>query len=305
MKTTAIAALYLSLSFARLAGETPAPTTTPPSASGGGAGSLIEAFLGMSETDAGDAAARLFLDLTKAISPLELEIFKVNDEFAWMVRPEIEILLGEEDSFNGIRGALTGAVSIPTEEELLGNDPLVKNHGFAVAAGVETDGDFETVNGIVEIGYVPQLNSGPNGVLSFLPDGKGNTQGKLVVGVYGQGGYKFNSDQATVAATQTPDHDASQEQEGDGLFRVKAKGTIESPVYEVGAVMGRSLDVQFLGRGEVWYDIVNSEVYHRAIGTLRLHQGEGKFIDFNYETGSGAPNFNEGEQFSAGLTLRF
>lgn len=43
----------------------------------------------------------------------------------------------------------------------------------------------------------------------------------------------------------------------------------------------------------------------RAIGTLRVYVSKDRYFDFTFERGSGAPNFNKGDQFSANLTGTF
>ena len=63
--------------------------------------------------------------------------------------------------------------------------------------------------------------------------------------------------------------------------------------------------VSFIGAATVWYDIANSVFYHRLVATLRLTVIENRHFDFTYEKGSGAPNFNEGSQFSANLAVTF
>ena len=63
--------------------------------------------------------------------------------------------------------------------------------------------------------------------------------------------------------------------------------------------------VQVIGRGNVWMDFLNAAEYYRLEGTLRIPLADDKFFDLNWERGSGAPNFNKGDQWSANLTVTF
>jgi hypothetical protein len=52
---------------------------------------------------------------------------------------------------------------------------------------------------------------------------------------------------------------------------------------------------------------MNSEIYYTLEAKVRfyLSQQKDKFFDFEYQKGSGAPNFNQGDQFGIGLTVTF
>jgi hypothetical protein len=63
--------------------------------------------------------------------------------------------------------------------------------------------------------------------------------------------------------------------------------------------------VGLAGKADCWYDFLNGEVYYTIQGKLRFYltQNKDKFFDFKYQKGSGAPNFNQGDQFGMGLTV--
>ncbi len=65
------------------------------------------------------------------------------------------------------------------------------------------------------------------------------------------------------------------------------------------------IGVNLIPKATGWYDFVNNEFYHTASAIIRFSLDEGRSFDLAYQNGSGAPNFNEGNQFSANLTLQF
>ena len=69
--------------------------------------------------------------------------------------------------------------------------------------------------------------------------------------------------------------------------------------------MGGERSLNVVPSAEFYYDIANDEVYYQLKGILRLKLAGSSAIDFTYEKGSGAPNFNEGDQFGVGLTFAF
>lgn len=90
--------------------------------------------------------------------------------------------------------------------------------------------------------------------------------------------------------------DESKEAADDEILRVKIDAT---------AKLGDSdAFVNFLPSLQGWYDISNSETYYRIEAVLRFNIINRHF-DVRYEKGSGAPNFNEGRQISAGMTMSF
>ena len=60
-----------------------------------------------------------------------------------------------------------------------------------------------------------------------------------------------------------------------------------------------------IGSAITWYDLVHHDHYYRLVTTFRIILNPNQAFDFTFEKGSGAPNFNQGRQFSANLTLIF
>ena len=54
-----------------------------------------------------------------------------------------------------------------------------------------------------------------------------------------------------------------------------------------------------------WYDILNKTTYFSLEGKLRFFVGKNRYFDFVYQKGSGAPNFNKGDQYGINLTVGF
>ena len=84
---------------------------------------------------------------------------------------------------------------------------------------------------------------------------------------------------------------------GDGGFGIETKSLFHISGVGVGLV----------GNADGWYDFLNSQIYYTVQGNLRLYltAGEDKYFDFQYQKGSGAPNFNQGDQYGIGLTISF
>ena len=59
------------------------------------------------------------------------------------------------------------------------------------------------------------------------------------------------------------------------------------------------------GRADGWYDIANGKTYYRVTAACRVRIAKDRHFAFACEKGSGAPNFNKGNQFSANITVTF
>jgi hypothetical protein len=122
------------------------------------------------------------------------------------------------------------------------------------------------------------------------------------LGVYLQGGYKFDNideseDASGMSADQGGDSDESQEKPDEPIARVKTEATYAFTMMNM---------ISLVPRGTGWYDMLNQEFYYRLEALLRFAIIPNNFsLDFLYEKGSGAPNFNEGDQYSTGLTIMF
>jgi len=222
---------------------------------------------------------------------------KATGEGGWWldVAPEARLLTGDDDAFQGVVAKLTGNFARFHAKELAPGVWVVDYDRtwwvFPLSVGAESDGAFRVVNAVAEVGIVPIFRNqfrNPN---------------QLWVGLFLQGGYKFDAG-ATDATAPDDDvggsADESEEQLDDALARAKLEARLQVPVR-----LTKDLELRLIGSGAGWYDIVNSTTYHRLEGTLRIPLTADKYFDFTYERGAGAPTFNKGEQFSANLTIAF
>ena len=213
-----------------------------------------------------------------------------------LIRPEAQILTGDEDAFQGVVFKMTGNYARFRSKQLQAGGPWVVDMdrtwwAFPVSGGFESDGSFQRINAIAEVGIVP------------IRPGMFKSTNQWQVGLFVQGGYKFRTDDST-AATE-PDleggaADESEEETESALGRVRLDTRVNVP-FDLTSTM----KVQVIGRGNVWMDFLNSAEYYRLEGTLRIPLAGDKYFDLNWERGSGAPNFNKGDQWSANLTVTF
>ena len=218
----------------------------------------------------------------------------------YAVTPEFDLKGGGDDSFSSIVLKLSGHIfGFATESisgtELLG--PRTKNvwtHVIPISLGVETDQNADSANTIFEIGYAPlyQRDQHIRDSFGFNP----------FVALYFQGGYKFKlSDDAEV--TQTGGRaDQSKEKLDDELLRIKLDIRYQTkiPVFNT-----ENNALSLIAGAKAWYDIANGEFYDHQEVTVRWAMTDTQTIDFTYENGSGAPNFNQGQQISTRLTVKF
>lgn len=220
------------------------------------------------------------------------DILIPSDNSLFAVTPEFDIRTGTADAFSSITAKITGMFM--TFGKTVVNGIVTPNtgetfHVFPLSLGIETHSKFTTLNMLAEAGYVPwyQVGNTPN----WLKQTK--------IGFFLQGGYKMGGDSATIPVGGQVDE--SKERVGDAIFRFKtsAQANINTPV-SLGAV-----DVGLVGSGDLWLDIVNRATYYRYDATVRFFLTRDKWIDLVYQKGSGAPNFNQGDQYGVGLTLKF
>lgn len=209
--------------------------------------------------------------------------------------PIINMNTGEKDALNGIAAKLTGFVLILRDTTIDG--AITKNtksffHSLPISIGAESDNGFNRVNALAEVGYVPWYQAKVSKILQ-----------KTKIGVFVQGGYKFKiDDDSTSIVMGGGNVDESKEKGDSGLLRLKGSAGFR-PEFSIGFIKGLKFGV--VGNADGWYDIVNSEFYYRLEAAFRIILTQEKSFDFTYEKGSGAPNFNKGDQFSANLTIAF
>lgn len=272
--------------------------------------SPLQLFLGTVRTRADQQGISLAVDYGKKLADEANRAFtrrSVNisgkHPVFFKMTPDFHLNTGDKDAFEGLVAKVKAnwvilppfkTINVPgAKDPVIMPDPDGWFQVVTVAGGVETDGSFETINGIVEVGWEPEVIPRIGGW-------------QIYGGIYAQGGYKFARNTKAINNTvggETPgDNDQSKEREDDVLGRLKATVDIKSPEWNIGI-----MDTKFrlIAGTTVWYDFVNSEMYHSVKGVARFSLSKKQHFDLKYEHGSGAPNFNRGDQVSAGLTVEF
>lgn len=220
------------------------------------------------------------------------EHVKYGRNSIFLITPAFNIQSGTNDALNLLTAKVTGELlTYETTQATSGHS--IPNFArpfssFPFSAGIETNDQFQFINSIIEIGYVPVFIGRDN------PEVLRHTH----LGIYLQGGYKFKLDSNAVF-NEGGDKDGSDEGVNTGLFR--AKGHLDVDTKAI-AQLG-TIKVGLVGSADVWADIVNGSIYHRLDGIFRVYLSTKQTIDFVYQHGSGAPLFNQGEQFGFSLHL--
>lgn len=216
----------------------------------------------------------------------------------FQLTPEFDVQSGTSDAFSSIDAKLSGLIMFFRNTEVAGLVTPCTDcymHLMPVSVGVETNNTFTVVNGILEFGYVPWYQSP---MMKKIPQWMKHSK----IGIFFQAGYKFDTD-TTRTNPAGGQLDESKETLGQAILRLKGSAAIYTKsLFDIGGV-----GLGLWGSADAWYDFLNSEVYYRLQGTLRffLTQNKDKYFNINYQKGSGAPNFNKGNQFGMGLTVAF
>jgi hypothetical protein len=255
-----------------------------------GKGRPLFLSLGSVRTENETAAIRLLVEYTSELGEIDIDI---TDRFWGNLSPYIRFQTGEKDAFSGIIAQLGGNFYSFSYDEVDGIN--VENtraffHVFPLGVGAETNREFNNLNALLEFGYVPWYQNIPS-----LPD----FIRKSKIGIFLQSGYKFKT---RVIETDDGSTDQIRDNENDPLFRLKGVfGFNPKLVFSGDGQTG----VSILGHITGWWDIIDKKEYYRVDATFRIHLSSDKFFDLTYERGSGAPNFNIGDQFSANITIQF
>jgi hypothetical protein len=208
--------------------------------------------------------------------------------------PDIDVQVGDKDAFDGIVAKVTGNLMLFRIDTAGGlRTPNTSFfHAFPFSLGIETDRRFDKVNAIGEFGYVPWFQGAVSRPFRTLR-----------VGLFIQGGYKAQvGDSTTQQSPAAGSTDQSGEALDAGLLRAKLSVRF-GPTFRLNSE--GSFAVGLKGASDTWYDIVNDRFYYHVQATIRLTLTKDKSFDFFYEKGSGAPNFNKGDQFGGNLTVAF
>jgi len=251
-----------------------------------------EVFLAVVRTDAGASGTSLALSLPKITQVKMKPHVDKQTQTGTMTRlwTTLTLVAGQNDAFNGVIAKLEGNHVIYKTDEQGEWDVSKPFHVFPVSLGFESNAQFDEMNLLAEVGYVPfHLSKMPTYSLGFNPS----------VGVFLQAGHKFKLHDAS-ASPSGGAADESEEQPNSSLLRLK--GTARANI----AVSKGKGAVSLVPEATGWYDIANSAFYYQIKAVLSCALSESTNLDiWKYERGSGAPNFNKGDQFSSGLTIQF
>ena len=233
------------------------------------------------------------VDLEKQFNSADPKI--LDPESGWLldVSPEIDIQIGDEDIFNGLIAKLTGNFIHFDTIKVAGVTTPCSDcffHVFPLSFGFESDRNFENVATLFELGYVP-----------YFPWNKWDFGRESKVGIFLQAGYKIEVDNDPEPKEGGATNDSSEEPDSE-IARIKLDASTQINLF---SYFNEKQYVSFIPRIRLWYDIINSEVYHKFEASIKFPLGTNKSFDLKYENGSGAPNFNEGEQVSANISIKF
>ena len=142
---------------------------------------------------------------------------------------------------------------------------------FPFSFGIETNNKFNNINAIAEIGWMPWYQIDTN-IPNFLK--------KTKFGIFLQGGYKFAADSSN-SIPIGGEIDESKEKSDNAIFRIKGNiGINTKSMFHFSGV-----GVGLVANSDVWYDILNKEIYHKIEGKIRLFltDNEDKYFDFQIQ----------------------
>jgi len=221
--------------------------------------------------------------------------------------PTVEVHTGGNDSYESILAKVSGfMMPTPPKDTTDGkNEPdFIRSwlHVLPFSLGIESDTTFDTPVVLAEFGWTPigpRTKIDPNNLDHSERFGLDPTRS---FGLFAQAGYKFNqaSDASQTGTTnsQGGNTDQSSEKPDKAIARIKAEIRYGFNIADA---------IQFIPSATGWYDIQNSVTYYKIESLMRINLvNDNKYsLDLRYNKGSGAPNFNKGDQFSTGLTIRY
>lgn len=227
---------------------------------------------------------------------LESERFFSGEGFGFL-GPSIDVQTGGQDSFDRLIAKMNGFYVGPVPSDELGEpDYGERLMVFPFSAGVETERNLDSASFLIEAGWTPIGRAEPGKDVRF-----GLNQQRRI-GVFLQAGYKFDTSGSNMQDESTPDSmtggnvNQSSEEIQDILARVKFDMTYG---FDFGD------EISLVPSVSAWYDLANSDTYYQASILFRFDFADKFSWDTRIEKGSGPPLFNEGDQFSTGLTLKY
>jgi hypothetical protein len=219
-------------------------------------------------------------------SIFEVEHFKTWDKGLMTITPSVRFETGTNGVFSALSGKMTGfmmffdttnigTIVTPRTDKVF--------HTIPISVGFETSNDFQIVNGIIEIGYMPWYQMPTAKMPALLKH--------TTVAVFLEAGYNFGS------------KGVSPELPNKSILRAKGHFGIHTQNLFVNPKNGRGFAL--IGSTNGWYDVLNAKAYYRLEAKLRWFLSTDYFADFIYEKGSGAPTFVQGKQMGIGFTKAF
>lgn len=249
--------------------------------------------LGASKTDLKNNAVTVGITYLQSLDSIfgGQELFIPGKNSFFMVVPEIDIRTGTEDAYSSINIKASGLFNVfktKTVAGLIAPDYNKTFHSFPVSLGVETNNQFNNVNGIVEVGWVPYYQSYARNSPQFVKQSR--------FGIFIQTGYKFSDDSTGIGGEIYE----GKEQAKKGILRGRGIFTVDTDAI----IRISNVKVGLVGSAEGWADIANSEFYHKVEGRVRVYLNENQYFDVIGSSGSGAPLFNQATQYGVGMTIK-
>lgn len=255
--------------------------------------SQLTVDLGTSKTELGNAALRVGLTYLANLDSIfgGRQLFIPGKHSFFVLTPQADIQAGTEDAFTSIELKATGLLNVFKTKVvggLINPDFSRVFHVFPMSLGAETDARFANTNAIAEIGWIPYWQSyarpGPDWVK------------KASIALYIQGGYKINLDSSGIGGKLF----GTEEQNHKVILRARGKFKVDTDkFFDI-----RGVNFGLVGTAEGWADVINSAFYHKLEGRARVFLKDDIFLDLIFASGSGAPLFNESEQYGVGITLK-
>jgi len=272
---------------------------------------------GFLRTEAEKGAVRVGAKYGKSLKDKDKDI--LAGDWAATISPFLDFQAGEDDSFERVVAKMEGLILTPNSYTLGASGNEI-HYYLPFAIGLEADRNFENYAGILEAGVAPFLHQA--------------RWGEVLEPTFAlQAGYKFASPTNEVEGIMDGNLDESDEREDDFILRAKASLELDYTLLAIGEedrtflTLGQSgfLQAKVIGSIDLYYDIQNSDFHDREVlgvdfalkeGVIEENipligeylEGLSKNIDalnLSFENGSGAPNFNRGEQWSASLKASF
>jgi hypothetical protein len=255
-----------------------------------------EVTLGTVKTDLKQNAISFGISYLKTLDSLweKQDHLLSGEKSLFLITPDVNIQSGTNDAFSSVNAKITGLAMFFQTTNVAGQitpNTAKTFHTLPMSLGLETNNKFNVINGIFEIGYVPWYQAETREIPEWLKHSK--------IGFFVQGGYKFKVD-STGNTSVGGEIDQSKEKTDNAIFRLKGSFSIDTKPLKI-----NSLKVGLVGKADGWYDILNKEVYYNLQAKFRIFLTDKNYFDFQYQKGSGAPNFNQGDQYGMGLTVNF